>query len=96
MIKLEEKLKELGYEYKDTIIPEGVLFRKQFSKWLFLEITTDLQKKKVCDHKVIQTVRHIIDTSQAFNEMNKDLEELKQYESAKTYKNSVMGSTKTF
>lgn len=78
MTKLEEKLLELGYKYKDTIIPEGVFFRKQFSKWLFLEITTDLKKKKVCNYKVIQIVRHIIDTSQAFNEMQKDLEELKK------------------
>ena len=78
MTKLEEKLLELGYNYKDTIIPEGVFFRKQFSKWLFLEITTDLKKKKVCNYKVIQIVRHIIDTSQAFNEMQKDLEELKK------------------
>lgn len=80
MTKLEEKLKELGYEYKDTIIPDGMFFRKQFSKWLFLEITTDLEKKKVCGHQVIQIVRHIIDTSQAFNIMQKDLEVLRDYE----------------
>lgn len=78
MTKLEEKLKELGYEYKNTIIPEGAFFRKQFFKWLFLEITTDLKKKEVCDHKVIQIVRHKIDTSQAFNEIQKDLAILKE------------------
>lgn len=78
MTKLEQKLIELGYEYKDTIIPDGMFFRKQFSKWLFLEITTDLKKKYIDDHKVIQIVRHMIDTSQAFKQMEKDLEELKK------------------
>ena len=80
MTKLEEKLIQLGYEYKDTIIPEGMFFRKQFSKWLFLEITTDLEKKRIIGHKVIQIVRHMIDTSQAFNQLQNDLEVLKEYE----------------
>ena len=80
MSRLEKKLIELGYEYIDTIIPEGVFFRKQFSKWLFLEITTDLKKNHICDHIIIQIVRHKIDTSQAFNEMQKDLEILKECE----------------
>lgn len=77
MTKLEQKFIELGYEYIEVWIPFGVFYRKRFGEYFILEICTDLKKKEVCEHKVIQIIRTIVDTTPAYNEMQKDLEVLK-------------------
>lgn len=80
MTKLEEKLKELGYEYFNNCyikMVNGVFiwvesWNEKFSK---------IHKMFVYDHiQYIKQQNHLDMLQQAFNQMQKDLEELKKYE----------------
>ena len=81
MTKLEEKLIELGYECKGGEKTCGFIYRKQVTKWLFIDLLVNTKKKKIVYHKTIQCVRHPIDHTLAINQLQKDLEVLKEYES---------------
>ena len=80
MTKLEEKLIELGYECIGGSEPNGIIYRKQITQWLFIDILVNSKKKKIIYHKTIQCVRHPIDHTLAINQLQKDLEVLKEYE----------------
>ena len=80
MTKLEQKLIELGYECKGGTKPNGIIYRKKVTEWLFIDILTDIKRKKIVYHKTIQCVRHPIDHTQAFNQLQSDLEVLKKCE----------------
>ena len=80
MTKLEEKLKELGYEERDYI-------HKVFSKNLFpYLIFIKLENDKISNYAInycwfsISSQRDMDELQQAFNIMQKDLEELRMYE----------------
>ena len=78
MTKLEEKLIQLGYECKGGTNPNGIIYRKKITEWLFIDILTDVKREKIVYHKTIQCVIHPIDHTPAFKQLQKDLEELKQ------------------
>lgn len=79
MATLEQKLIELGYKYIESIN----CFGKKHSRFIsiFIELTKD--KSKVNDYDVeypmyrFKKQEQINNLQQAFNEMQKDLEELK-------------------
>lgn len=82
MTKLEQKLIELGYVY----IQHNDYFKKQFTRYIYISIELDNNKLKVNDYGVDYKTeyfrkQHQLDKlQQAFNEMQKDLEVLKEYE----------------
>ena len=83
MTKLEEKLLELGYKYIESIN----CFGKKYSRFISIFIELNKDKSKVNDYDTEYTTyrfkkqEQIDNLQQAFNEMQKDLEELKKYES---------------
>lgn len=82
MTKLEEKLYELGYTY----FYHSGCFKKKFSRFIFISIELNNDKTEVDDFGVdyktdLIRKQYQIDTLQlAFNEMQKDLEILKECE----------------
>ena len=79
MTKLEEKLKELGYEKE---FPDFI-WEKFFTQELLIKIDTrDLSKSRVFPYGIyaFKSQQDINDLQQAFNQMQKDLEELRKYE----------------
>lgn len=79
MTKLEQKLLELGYAQFANI---KTYFQKEFNCALSKVIVLNDQLTEVKGHKislygVIRTQQDIDNLQQAFNEMQKDLEELK-------------------
>ena len=87
MTKLEQKLFELGYEYYAL----DMCYRKKFTNYLYLiiDVIDDEVNELCCGIKFYEDLIIIdrnmlnimIDVQQlAFNEMQKDLEELKKYE----------------
>lgn len=82
MSRLEEKLKELGYKYVESIN----CFGKKHSRFISIFIELNKDKSKVNDYDVEYTTyrfkkqQQIDNLQQAFNEMQKDLEVLKEYE----------------
>ena len=77
MTKLEKKLSELGYECIGGSKPNGIIYRKQITQWLFIDILVNSKKKKIVYHTTIQCVKHPIDHTPAINQLQKDLEVLK-------------------
>lgn len=82
MTKLEEKLKELGYRKLKTIHND---FGKEFNDYINKYIYCDLYSEKINDFEVkpfadINDQSILNDLQQAFDEMQKDLEELRKYE----------------
>ena len=78
MTKLEQKLKELGYEYECLNI-----YYKEFNKTLVL--TIDLYPNLIygrvhCCFAEFHNQQDIDNLQLAFNEMQRDLEVLKEYE----------------
>lgn len=84
MTKLEEKLIELGYEYRDYIF----LKERNYIKWIGkhnININVEIKnKKKIKSNYIVSSIiltqQDIDNLQQAFNELQKDLEELKKYE----------------
>lgn len=80
MTKLEEKLLEWGYVY----IKHNDYFKKQYSRFIYISIELDKDKLKVNDYGVDYKTDYLKKQSQidniqrAFNEMQKDLEELRK------------------
>ena len=81
MTKLEEKLKELGYEL--FYITNLYQYGKRFNMG-YITILTDTENKQIIRSFIapiaITNQRNIDSLQQAFNEMQKDLEELRKYE----------------
>ena len=82
MTELEKKLIELGYEQFPYI---KTYFEKEFHCALHKVIFLNDQFTKVESHKIspygaFRTQQDIDDLQQAFNELQKDLEVLKEYE----------------
>lgn len=89
MTKLEEKLLELGYRKNASSIRDSFFFNKPFSV-IQIVIYTDKKITKIkdtfvdnIDHK-IKTQKGINNLQQAFNQLQKDLEVLREYENIKT------------
>ena len=80
MTKLEQKLLEVGQECIGGSEPNGIIYRKQITQWLFIDILVNSKKKKIVYHKTIQCVKHPIDHTLAINLLQKDLEVLKEYD----------------
>lgn len=88
MTKLEEKLIELGYKRDFEIHSKKILIFFRKSKWVFasIQIVIDKELNEVwkyqvdIEDKIITYYRQADDIQQAFNEMEKDLEELRKYE----------------
>ena len=88
MTKLEEKIIELGYVKDFEIHSKKVLIFFRKSKWNFASIqividknTNEIWKYQVdFEDKLITYYREFDDIEQAFNVMQKDLEELKKYD----------------
>ena len=84
MTKLEEKLIELGYNNVDYNC-----YKKKFFRFIF--ITLELKNDKIWFYSVADlnncfvTQQDIDNLQQAFNEMQRDLEELKKYERKRVY-----------
>lgn len=82
MTKLEEKLKELGYVY----IKHNDYFKKQYSRFIYISIELDKNKLKVNDYGVdyktdfIRKQQQLDNLQQAFDEMQRDLEVLREYD----------------
>lgn len=80
MTKLEKKLKELGYEERDYI--HKIFFKDLFPYLIFIK----LEINKISNYAInsyyfsINSQQDINDLQQAFNIMQKDLEELRKYE----------------
>lgn len=82
MTKLEEKFIELGYElyYQSA---DDTVYRKELIIGTFHIIIDTKTKKSIAnyiDKIIIRTQQDIDEVQQAFNVMEKDLEELKKYE----------------
>lgn len=82
MTKLEEKLIELGYEQIDILINHYV---KRFCIGVLIHITFDTSNK--CEGYVKELPLYMFDSQsqvdnlqEAFNQLQKDLEVLKEYE----------------
>ena len=80
MTKLEQKLQELGYEQQKLY---KQLFEKEFNCALHKTIFLNDQLTKVKGHKIspygaFRTQQDIDNLQQAFNEMQRDLEILKE------------------
>ena len=88
MTRLEEKLVELGYEKDFEVHSNKLLIFFTKSKWNFASIqividknANELWKYQVdLEDKLITYYRESEDIQLAFNEMQKDLEELRKYE----------------
>lgn len=88
--KLGEKLKELGY-YEDTTYP-GIYKKSYKNTFVYTEIDCEYKRysnpikiKKYCmyvHHFIYQTISKddILNALKAYDEMEKDLEELRKYE----------------
>lgn len=80
MTKLEEKLIELGYRY----IEHNDYFKKKFNRFIYISI--ELDKDKVNDFGVdyktdlLRKQKQLDNLQLAFNEMQKDLEVLRDVE----------------
>lgn len=81
MTKLEQKLVELGYE--ESVLVEHSFKRKLFIDSMIIFVLND-NETRIEECKImaisIKTQQDIDNLQQAFNEMQKDLEELKKYE----------------
>ena len=85
MTKLEEKLKELGYKKREY---SKVQYFKRINGGIIHLDITDLKSTYVEPVYIIYSQQDIDNLQQAFNEMQKDLEELRKYEiNSKTSKN---------
>lgn len=87
MTKLEEKLIELGYEFDHyEVFQRQNTYRKFFGDincaGIFIYTNKNINKIEsyYAINGVVTSQIHIDTLQQAFNEMQKDLEELKQYE----------------
>ena len=80
MTKLEKKLIELGYLY----IKHNDYFKKKYSRFIYISIELDKDKLKVNDYGVdyktdyFKKQEQLDNLQQAFDIMQKDLEELKK------------------
>lgn len=82
MTKLEQKLLELGYEQLPYL---KTYFVKEFNcvmhKVIFLnDQLTEVKGHKISPYGAFRTQQDIDNLQLAFNELQKDLEELKKYE----------------
>ena len=84
MTKLEQKLIELGYKYKEDIYYKYFYSNDNF---LIAFIMIIVNEYKVCDYKTVVAPpyafvknEHIKTLEKAFNEMQRDLEILKECE----------------
>lgn len=87
MTKLEEKLIELGYEFDHyEVFTKQNSYRKVFGDidCAGIFIYTNKNSNKIVSYYaingVVKSQIHIDNLQQAFNELQKDLEELKKYE----------------
>ena len=82
MTKLEAKLIELGYVY----IKHNDYFKKQYSRFIYKSIELHKNKLKVNDYGVdyktnfIRKQQQLDNLQKTFNEMQRDLEVLREYE----------------
>lgn len=75
MTKLEEKLIELGYENSYTMRPD--IWEKDSNGFIIRIFTSDCIKGFVTQLSSFKTQKYIDNLQLAFNEMQKDLEVLK-------------------
>lgn len=85
MTKLEEKLIELGYEKREVFYHYNGIYRTKYIKSVnnVAYIEFNVYEKYICyvKNEYAITDQSMIDKiQQAYNEMQKDLEELKKYE----------------
>ena len=84
MTKLEKKLQELGYEQNEfTLNYWGKEMENdcRFKKIIYLNNQfTEIKGHKVTPYCAFRTQQDIDDLQQAFKEMQRDLEVLKEYE----------------
>lgn len=84
MTKLEQKLQELGYKqdtFISTIFYGEIKNDCRFHKDIFLnDILTEVKAHKVTPFCAFRTQQDIDELQQAFNELQKDLEILKECE----------------
>lgn len=80
MTKLEEKLIELGYEYKPFMFDPDRTYIKYMNRCKIVIDTRDGRVKGRYIQHTIFYQQDIDNLQQAFNVMQKDLEELKKYE----------------
>lgn len=78
MTKLEEKLIELGYKCVGGANPTGIIYRKQITEWLFIDLLLDIKRKKIVYYQTIQCVKHPINHTPAISIMEQDLQHLKK------------------
>ena len=80
MTKLEEKLIELGYELNGEYYNYNVYRKRISANDLFVEVFHNLSLDYCIDVGYVYSQQDIDNLQKAFNEMQKDLEELKNYE----------------
>ena len=86
MTKLEEKLLELGYEY----INHNHYYKKRFTKFVYSFIDLNSTNTRINDYgvetpnNVYRKQEQLDNLQQAFNQLQKDLEVLKEYEKNET------------
>lgn len=85
MTKLEEKLLELGYKsYYDSLIHKHHRYYKQFSNIIGMNISIKNDKITVSNVEYgsyfFYKQQNIDNLQQAFNQLQKDLEVLREYE----------------
>lgn len=84
MIKLEEKLNELGYKFYENFMLTRSFIKIYNDKWKLIIETTGLYEAEVTEYyidldgMVIYTQQDLDDLIQAFNVLKKDLEKLRQ------------------
>ena len=78
MTKLEKQLIYLGYECKGEANSNRIIYRKQITEWLFIDLLIDITRRKIIRYETIQCVKHPIDHTPAINIMKQDLQYLKK------------------
>ena len=82
MTKLEQKLIELGYRYKNLTY-SGYFFSRMYNEieiCLFFKDESEVSKAYISTPFIIETQQQIDNLQQAFNQLQNDLKELKEYE----------------
>lgn len=85
MTKLEKKLQELGYKSDTIYLKRYIKYYKETDNYILVQLSNDRETIKNCYtycQSAFTKQKHIKKLQETFDEMQKDLEVLKEYESA--------------